>query len=218
MAKRELQARSTGKSQRRHHERRDAAATAREAETAKIKKRGPNSPPAPKGVPVAPPTLAPAPSVAEIRAAYRREQAARRPAKPVVPPAPLSPVAWPAPSPPPTAVTASPRPPQRRPRATRDRTTRHATAHTRNTGRSKSKKPAGTRHQPTMEMPEFKLILVGDGGVGKTTFVKRHLTGEFEKKYVATLGAYLGVLKCRDAFTPSMRLVSRRGGRGWFIF
>jgi len=38
------------------------------------------------------------------------------------------------------------------------------------------------------EAPEFKLIRVGDGGVGKTTFVKRHLTGEFEKKYVATLG------------------------------
>eukprot|EP00054_Salpingoeca_dolichothecata_P005249 m.33833 g.33833 ORF g.33833 m.33833 type:complete len:216 (-) comp15320_c0_seq1:32-679(-) len=36
--------------------------------------------------------------------------------------------------------------------------------------------------------PRFKLVLVGDGGVGKTTFVKRHLTGEFEKKYVATLG------------------------------
>merc|ERR1719310_1056717 len=36
--------------------------------------------------------------------------------------------------------------------------------------------------------PEFKLVLVGDGGVGKTTFVKRHLTGEFEKKYIATLG------------------------------
>lgn len=40
-----------------------------------------------------------------------------------------------------------------------------------------------------MPMLEFKLILVGDGGVGKTTFVKRHLTGEFEKKYVATVGA-----------------------------
>ena len=33
-------------------------------------------------------------------------------------------------------------------------------------------------------MAEFKLIMVGDGGVGKTTFVKRHLTGEFEKKYI----------------------------------
>ena len=38
------------------------------------------------------------------------------------------------------------------------------------------------------QKPTFKLVLVGDGGVGKTTFVKRHLTGEFEKKYVATLG------------------------------
>nr|XP_019043540.1 GTP-binding nuclear protein GSP1/Ran [Kwoniella bestiolae CBS 10118]OCF22470.1 GTP-binding nuclear protein GSP1/Ran [Kwoniella bestiolae CBS 10118] len=32
----------------------------------------------------------------------------------------------------------------------------------------------------------FKLVLCGDGGT--TTFVKRHLTGEFEKKYIATLG------------------------------
>lgn len=39
-----------------------------------------------------------------------------------------------------------------------------------------------------MALPRFKLILVGDGGIGKTTFVKRHLTGEFERKYVATLG------------------------------
>jgi len=38
------------------------------------------------------------------------------------------------------------------------------------------------------QAPEFKLVLVGDGGVGKTTFVKRHLTGEFEKRYIATLG------------------------------
>ena len=38
------------------------------------------------------------------------------------------------------------------------------------------------------QIPEFKLLLVGDGGVGKTTFVRRHLTGEFEKKYVATVG------------------------------
>jgi len=37
-------------------------------------------------------------------------------------------------------------------------------------------------------IPKFKLLLVGDGGVGKTTFVRRHKTGEFEKKYVATMG------------------------------
>ena len=36
---------------------------------------------------------------------------------------------------------------------------------------------------------------MGDGGVGKTTFVKRHLTGEFEKKYVATLGVEVHPLK-----------------------
>lgn len=45
------------------------------------------------------------------------------------------------------------------------------------------------------QIPEFKLILVGDGGVGKTTFVKRHLTGEFEKRYVATLGVEVHPLK-----------------------
>jgi len=44
------------------------------------------------------------------------------------------------------------------------------------------------------EGPRFKLILVGDGGVGKTTFVKRHRTGEFEKKYVATMGVEVNPL------------------------
>jgi GTP-binding nuclear protein Ran len=36
--------------------------------------------------------------------------------------------------------------------------------------------------------PSFKVIIVGDGGTGKTTFVRRHLTGEFEKRYIATMG------------------------------
>lgn len=35
----------------------------------------------------------------------------------------------------------------------------------------------------------FKLVILGDRGVGKTTFVKRHLTGEFNKKYEPTYGA-----------------------------
>jgi len=43
-------------------------------------------------------------------------------------------------------------------------------------------------------IPKFKLILVGDGGVGKTTFVKRHKTGEFEKKYIATMGVEVSPL------------------------
>lgn len=38
-------------------------------------------------------------------------------------------------------------------------------------------------NQQTVDYPSFKLVIVGDGGTGKTTFVKRHLTGEFEKKY-----------------------------------
>lgn len=33
-----------------------------------------------------------------------------------------------------------------------------------------------------------KVVLVGDGGVGKTSFIKRYTTGEYLKTYVPTLG------------------------------
>ena len=40
---------------------------------------------------------------------------------------------------------------------------------------------------------------------------------EFDK-ILQKKGAYLGVLKRRDAFTSLIRLVSRNDGRGWFLF
>ena len=64
---------------------------------------------------------------------------------------------------------------------------------------------------------------MGDGGVGKTTFVKRHLTGEFEKKYVATLGVEVhpllfytgrGPIKFNVWDTAGQEKVSQRKGRG----
>ncbi len=35
---------------------------------------------------------------------------------------------------------------------------------------------------------KYKIVIIGDGGVGKTTFVKKHKTGEFERRYIASLG------------------------------
>ena len=50
------------------------------------------------------------------------------------------------------------------------------------------------------DCPVFKLVLVGDGGVGKTTLVRRHLTGEFEKKYIPTLGVEVNPLAFQTNF------------------
>jgi len=49
-------------------------------------------------------------------------------------------------------------------------------------------RPTTMTGETSGQVATFKLVLVGDGGTGKTTFVTRHLTGEFEKKYIATLG------------------------------
>ena len=43
--------------------------------------------------------------------------------------------------------------------------------------------------------PRIKVVLVGDGAVGKSTFIARNLTGEFECKYVPTMGVDVRILK-----------------------
>jgi GTP-binding nuclear protein Ran len=45
------------------------------------------------------------------------------------------------------------------------------------------------------EVPKFKVVLLGDGGVGKTAWMKLHKTADFERKYVATMGVEVSSLK-----------------------
>ncbi|KAI7999347.1 Serine/threonine-protein kinase TOR [Camellia lanceoleosa] len=47
--------------------------------------------------------------------------------------------------------------------------------------------------QQTVDYPSFKLVIVGDGGTGKTTFVKRHLTAHF---VVAAVTGYFHSIAC----------------------
>jgi GTP-binding nuclear protein Ran len=43
-------------------------------------------------------------------------------------------------------------------------------------------------YKQQMDTPTFKCVLVGDGCVGKSTFVQKHLTGVFQQFYEPTLG------------------------------
>ncbi|KAH8262614.1 hypothetical protein KR026_003542 [Drosophila bipectinata] len=45
------------------------------------------------------------------------------------------------------------------------------------------------------DIPTFKCVIIGDGATGKTTFVKRHATGDYEKRYVVTLGVEVHPLR-----------------------
>lgn len=51
-----------------------------------------------------------------------------------------------------------------------------------------------TQNFTVMETTNFKIVLVGDGNVGKTSFLHRHLTGEFRNEYVSTIGVEVHVL------------------------
>lgn len=44
------------------------------------------------------------------------------------------------------------------------------------------------------KMSSYKVLLVGDGGVGKTSYVNRICKGSFEKKYIPTMGVEVNPL------------------------
>lgn len=46
-----------------------------------------------------------------------------------------------------------------------------------------------------MAKNEYKIVLIGDGGVGKTSYSHRLLSGEFENKHIPTLGVEVHPLK-----------------------
>ena len=39
----------------------------------------------------------------------------------------------------------------------------------------------------------FKIILIGDGGVGKTSLIKKYTKGEFQEDYISTIGAQFSI-------------------------
>nr|QBK89590.1 MAG: Ras family GTPase [Pithovirus LCPAC001] len=44
-------------------------------------------------------------------------------------------------------------------------------------------------------IPTYKLLVTGDTGTGKSTFINRHLTGYFERSYIPTVGISTNQLK-----------------------
>ncbi|MHA1191428.1 MAG: Rab family GTPase [Promethearchaeota archaeon] len=39
----------------------------------------------------------------------------------------------------------------------------------------------------------FKITIIGDGGVGKTTLIKKYTHGEFQEEYISTIGAQFSI-------------------------
>ena len=70
-----------------------------------------------------------------------------------------------------------------------------------------------------MENPTniFKIALIGDGGVGKTTLMKRHLDGDFESRYIATYGVAVSTLIFNTNYGPVQLDVHDYAGQEKFV-
>jgi len=93
-----------------------------------------------------------------------------------------------------------------------------------------------TKLLDTFYAKKLEVVLVGLENSGKTTLLNVLAAGRpvetcptigLNVKLVRKggvqmkcwdIGTILGVPRCCGAFTPSTRVVSRRGGRGWFLF
>lgn len=72
-----------------------------------------------------------------------------------------------------------------------------------------------------MSILPYKILIVGDGGVGKTTYIKRFHEGKFEQKYVPTMGVEVTPIPVRT--NRGNRILNiwdcagqeKFGGMGW---
>ncbi len=48
------------------------------------------------------------------------------------------------------------------------------------------------------EVFRFKIVVIGDGAVGKTSLIKKYTKGTFEKDYIKTIGAQFSKYKKKN--------------------
>jgi len=72
----------------------------------------------------------------------------------------------------------------------------------------------------------FKITVIGDGGVGKTSLIKKYTQGSFQKQYIKTLGAQFSkydekidgnMVKTLDDYTPVGEAVRSRDIPDWMV-
>ncbi len=65
-----------------------------------------------------------------------------------------------------------------------------------------------------MSVPVYKVLLVGDANVGKSSLIRRILLGEFDPDYTATVGVDLSAIAINvDPFTPVIITAIDLGGQ-----